>query len=249
MPEVKGDSETPNQIPRHVAIVMDGNGRWATARGLPRTEGHRRGAQAARRAVEAARDLGIEYVTLFTFSSENWNRPQDEIDELMDLTRHYLKRETAEMHKSGIRLRVIGDRKRLPTDIVALIEQAETVTRDNKLMTVCIALSYGGRQEIVLAAQKLARAVSQGLVEVGEIDESLFANQMMTSGIPDPDLMIRTSGESRISNFLLWQLAYAELFFSTTLWPDFDKKDLEQAIAFYASRERRFGGLKATGKP
>lgn len=235
----------PARVPRHVAIVMDGNGRWATSRGLPRAEGHRRGAEAARRAVDAAKEMGIRYVTLFTFSSENWNRPQSEIDDLMELMRHYLKRETAEMHKSGTRLRVIGERERLPADIVALIENAESVTKDNASMTVVIALSYGGRQDIVHAARKVARMAAAGDIKAEEVNEASFAPLLMTSDIPDPDLMIRTSGESRISNFLLWQLAYAEMFFSPVLWPDFDKKDMQEAVASYAARERRFGGLSS----
>lgn len=222
---------------------MDGNGRWATSRGLSRTEGHRKGADAAQRAVEAARDLGVKYVTLFSFSSENWNRPAAEIDDLMNLMRFYLKRETAEMHKSGARLLVIGDRSRLSSDIVKLIENAETVTKDNSKITVVIALSYGGRQDIAFAARQLAKMVRDGEMEIDEIDEASFPKFLMTSDIPDPDLMIRTSGESRISNFLMWQLAYAELFFTNTLWPDFSKADMEEAIAFFAGRDRRFGGL------
>jgi undecaprenyl diphosphate synthase len=230
-------------IPRHVAIIMDGNGRWATARGLSRTEGHKKGAEAAQRAVEAARDLGISYVTLFSFSSENWARPASEVEDLMNLLRYYLRRETEEMKKSGARLKVIGDRTRLPRDIVALIEDAETVTRDNKQITVVIALSYGGRQDVVFAARELAREAARGGQDAEAIDEELFSRHLMTRGIPDPDLMIRTSGEFRLSNFLMWQLAYAELFFTPTLWPDFGRKDMEEAIAFFQARDRRYGGL------
>jgi undecaprenyl diphosphate synthase len=231
------------KVPNHVAIIMDGNGRWATARGLSRTEGHRRGAEAARLAVESAGDLGISYLTLFSFSSENWNRPASEIDDLMSLMGYYLKKETAELHKRGARLRIIGDRERLPKDIVQLVENAENLTRDNSKITVIIALSYGGRQDIVFAAKKLARLVKDGRIEIDKIDENIFSQYLMTEGIPDPDLMIRTSGESRISNFLMWQLAYSEMFFTDTLWPDFSKKDMEAAIAFYNSRERRYGGI------
>jgi undecaprenyl diphosphate synthase len=232
----------PN-TPGHVAIIMDGNGRWATARGLTRTEGHRKGAEAARQAVESAKDLGIAYLTLFAFSSENWSRPADEVSDLMDLLRYYLKKETAELHKSGARILIIGDRERLPKDIVKLIENAETLTHANEKITVVLALSYGGRQDILFAARKLARLAKAGEVDLDKVDEDAFSRLLMTSAIPDPDLMIRTSGESRISNFLLWQSAYAELYFTDTLWPDFSKKEMEAAVAFFNSRDRRYGGI------
>lgn len=238
-------SQPQSDLPRHVAIIMDGNGRWASARGMTRIEGHKKGAEAAQRAVEAARDLGIEYITLFGFSSENWRRPATEVDGLMNLLRYYLKKETNELHKNDACLKVIGDRSRLPQDIVELIEQAEDVTKNNKGLTVIIALSYGGRQDIVFAAKKLAEDVAAGKITAEAVDEEAFAARLMTANIPDPDLMIRTSGENRVSNFLLWQLAYAEMYFTPTLWPDFCKKDLEEAIAFFAGRERRFGGLPA----
>lgn len=230
-------------LPRHVAIIMDGNGRWAAARGLSRIEGHKKGAEAAQRAVEAARELGIRYITLFGFSSENWNRPVTEVEGLMALLRYYLKKETDALHKSGARLRVIGDRSRLPKDIVEMIEQAESVTQANDGLTVVIALSYGGRQDIVFAAREVAKAAAAGKIAPDAINEDMFASYLMTADIPDPDLMIRTSGESRISNFLLWQLAYAEMFFTNTLWPDFSRVDMEAALTCYASRERRYGGL------
>lgn len=230
-------------IPRHVAIIMDGNGRWAEARKLSRAEGHKEGANAALRAIEAARDMGIAYVTLFSFSSENWTRPPAEVEELMNLLRVYLKKETAEMHKSGAKLLFIGDRSRLPADITALIEQAQQVTKDNKRITVIVALSYGGRQEIVSAAKEIAQLAKDGKIDIDKIDASTFSQHLMTHDVPDPDLMIRTSGESRISNFLLWQLAYAELFFTDVLWPDFSKKEMEEAVQFFAGRERRYGGL------
>lgn len=236
-------------LPQHVAIIMDGNGRWATARGLSRTEGHKKGAEAAQRCVEAARDLGIPYITLFSFSSENWNRPAAEIDDLMNLLRYYLTKETAEMKKNGARLIVIGDRARLPADIVKTIQNVEEETKDNRRITVVIALSYGGRQDIVFAAKELARAAKADKVDIEKIDEDIFSRYLMTRGIPDPDLMIRTSGESRISNFLMWQLAYAELFFTNTLWPDFGKKDMEEAIAFFNGRDRRYGGLSRKAVP
>lgn len=231
------------ELPTHVAVIMDGNGRWATARGLSRTEGHKKGAEAARRTVEAAQELGIPYITLFGFSSENWSRPAGEIDDLMNLLRYYLARETEELKKKGARLLVIGDRARLPDDIVERIGRIEDETKVNDKITVVIALSYGGRQDIVFAAKELARLASAGKVDAEKIDENVFAGHLMTRGIPDPDLMIRTSGESRISNFLMWQLAYAELFFTETLWPDFGRNDLEEAVAFFNSRDRRYGGL------
>lgn len=235
--------DTTAALPRHVAIIMDGNGRWAAARGLSRIEGHKKGAEAAQRAVEAARELGIRYITLFGFSSENWNRPVAEVEGLMALLRYYLKKETDALHKSGARLRVIGDRSRLPKDIVEMIEQAESVTHANEGLTVVIALSYGGRQDIVFAAREVAKAAAAGKIAPDAINEDIFASYLMTADIPDPDLMIRTSGESRISNFLLWQLAYAEMFFTNTLWPDFSRVDMEAALTCYASRERRYGGL------
>jgi len=235
--------DAPQKVPGHVAVVMDGNGRWATLRGLSRTEGHRKGAEAARQVVETAKELGIAYLTLFAFSSENWNRPADEVADLMDLLRYYLKKETAELHKNGARILIIGDRERLPIDIVKLIENAETLTKDNKKITVVLAVSYGGRQDIVYAAKKLARQAQAGDVNLDMVTEEIFAQCLMTKGIPDPDLMIRTSGETRISNFLMWQMAYTELYFTDTLWPDFSKREMEAAIEFFNSRDRRYGGL------
>lgn len=240
-----GASVDTGLLPRHIAIIMDGNGRWATARGLSRAKGHRHGIEAAQKTVEAAKELGIEYVTLFSFSSENWNRPQDEIDDLMDLLRYYLRKETAELHKTGARLRVIGDRDRLPDDIVGMIENAENVTLDNTEINVTIALSYGGRQDIVYAARRIAEAAAAGDIDPARVDEDMFDGFLMTADIPDPDLVIRTSGESRISNFLLWQSAYTELYFTDTLWPDFSCEELEKALEFYAQRERRYGALPA----
>ena len=230
-------------LPQHIAIIMDGNGRWATRNGLSRTQGHRKGAEAAQKIVEAARDAGIRYVTLFTFSSENWNRPQSEVTDLMDLLRYYLKKETAEMHKSGACLKVIGDRERLPADIVSLVENAENITKDNTRITVVIALSYGGRQELAIAARNLVLQAAAGKITPADINETTFSSNLMTSGIPDPDLVIRTGGEHRISNFLLWQLAYSELYFSDVYWPDFSAAHLQAALDDYAGRQRRFGGL------
>jgi undecaprenyl diphosphate synthase len=231
----------PRSLPRHIAIIMDGNGRWAQSRGLPRIAGHRRGAEAVRRTLAAAGELGVPYLTLFGFSSENWKRPSSEIHDLMALLRHYLRGEIAELHRNGVRLKVIGQIARLAPDIVSLIEHAESATQDNTAITLTIALSYGGRAEIVAAVQAIAAQVAQGGLAVDEVDESCLARHLFTAEIPDPDLLIRTSGEQRISNFLLWQCAYSELVFTKTLWPDFSRSDLEQAIDEYCGRERRYG--------
>jgi undecaprenyl diphosphate synthase len=229
--------------PRHVAVIMDGNGRWAKARGLSRTAGHRKGIESVRTVIEGARELGVEYLTLFGFSSENWRRPETEVLDLMHLLRFYLRSEIAELHRNGIRLRVIGDRERLAPDIVAMIGKAEELTRDNAALNLTIALSYGGRHEIVRAAARLARAARDGEMAPEDIDEDAFSARLFTAGIPDPDLLVRTSGEKRISNFLLWQCAYAELVFVDTLWPDFGKRDLEDAIQEFRRRDRRFGAV------
>jgi undecaprenyl diphosphate synthase len=232
---------TPRPVPRHIAIIMDGNGRWAQARGLPRIAGHRHGAEAARRAVTAAAELGVPYLTLFGFSSENWRRPSGEIHDLMGLLRHYLRGEIAELHRNGVRLRVIGELGRLDPDIIEMIERAEAMTRDNARITVTIALSYGGRAEIVAAVRAIAQRVQSGSLAAAAIDEDCFTRYLFTAGLPDPDLLIRTSGEQRISNFLLWQSAYSEFFFTKTLWPDFSKHDLEEAIDEFCGRDRRYG--------
>lgn len=243
----KADAQTPVSVPRHIAIIMDGNGRWAKARNLPRTAGHQKGVEAIRRASEAAVQCGIEYLTLFGFSSENWNRPVEEISELMRLLRYYLRAETAELHKSGIRLRVIGDRKRLDADIVELIENAERLMAENTKLNMTIALNYGGRQDIMQAAGLLAaHAWKQNHKLTDEEVEALFPQFLMTAGIPDPDLMIRTSGEQRISNFLIWSCAYTEFFFTNTLWPDFSKSDIDEAIKAYHGRDRRYGALNTS---
>lgn len=232
-------------VPLHVAIIMDGNGRWAAARGLKRTAGHRRGAEAVKTAAEAAIRLGVSYLTLFGFSSENWGRPQWEVSDLMGLLRHYLQREVGFLQEHSIRMQVIGDRERLAPDIVRSIEMAEKATARNRRLTLTIALSYGGRAEICQAARRLAREVVAGRVDADRIDESAFASFLYTREMPDPDLVIRTSGERRISNFLLWQVAYAELLFIDTLWPDFSRHDFEQAIRDYCRRERRYGAVSA----
>jgi undecaprenyl diphosphate synthase len=227
--------------PRHVAIIMDGNGRWATARGLPRTAGHHRGADAARRTVVGAAEMGIGYLTLFSFSSENWRRPPAEIDDLMGLLRFYLRKEISTLQESGVRLRVIGERDRLDPEIVTLIERAENETAANTRLTLVIALSYGARAEIAGAARRIAEAIRNGTLDPSQVDEKLLAHHLLTDGIPDPDLIIRTSGEKRLSNFLLWQAAYAELMFIDRYWPDFTKEDLEDAVRAYHGRERRYG--------
>jgi undecaprenyl diphosphate synthase len=230
--------------PTHVAIIMDGNGRWARARSLPRIVGHRSGAEAVRRTVRGAAELGIGYLTLYGFSSENWKRPTSEVDDLMGLLRWYLRAELAELHTNGVRLRIIGNRKRLPTDIVSLIEHAEEQTRHNPGLALTIALSYGGREEIVAAARDLAERAKRGDIDPAAIDDAAFELGLSTRGIPDPDLIIRTSGEQRLSNFLLWQSAYSELLFLDRLWPDFAKEDLEQAIAEFHRRDRRYGAIR-----
>jgi len=232
-------------VPKHVAIIMDGNGRWATARGLGRNDGHKKGAEAARLAVETAAELGIEYLTLFGFSSENWKRPKDEIIGLMNLLRFYLKKELSNLQKKGVSLKVIGDRNRLDDDIIELIEKAEELTKDNKKITVTLALSYGGRQDIVFAAKELAKKVSSKELDIEEIDEDIFAENLMTNEMPNPDLVIRTSGENRISNFLIWDIAYSELYFTEVLWPDFSKEDMLSALNFFKKCDRRYGGTSS----
>ncbi len=227
--------------PVHVAIIMDGNGRWAKARGLPRVAGQKRGAEAVRRTIVAASELGIRYLTLFGFSSENWKRPVDEVNDLMGLLRLYLRGEIADLHRNGVRLRVIGDRSRLAPDIVTLIENAEAMTAGNSGLNLIVALSYGSRAEIVMAVRRLAGAIAAGEIRADAIDEAAVGAALWTAGIPDPDLIIRSSGEKRLSNFLLWQSAYAELVFIDTLWPDFGKNDLIAAIDEFQRRERRYG--------
>ena len=231
------------RIPKHIAIIMDGNGRWAKSRGMPRTDGHRRGIDAVRRTIEASGELGVEYLTLFGFSSENWKRPIIEVDDLMWLLRRFLQSETARLHENNVLIRIIGDRSTFSSDIVRLIEHSEQMTSGNDGLHLTAALSYGGRQEIVEAARALANDVAGGRVSPDDIDADRFAGYLATADIPDPDLLIRTSGEQRISNFLLWQIAYTELVFSDVLWPDFDREHLESAIDEFNGRERRFGAV------
>jgi undecaprenyl diphosphate synthase len=231
------------RIPRHVGIIMDGNGRWAAARSLPRFEGHRRGVEAVRRVVRTAGDLGIAYLTLYSFSSENWSRPAEEVSDLMGLLKRFIRNDLADLHKSNVRVRVIGSRDDLAADLSGLLSEAEDLTRDNTGLTLVIAFNYGSRQEIADAARRLAERVLAGEMDPKSIDADLLGAHLYTAGIPDPDLIIRTSGEQRLSNFLMWQSAYSELVFLPMHWPDFDRAAFETALAEYASRERRFGGL------
>lgn len=235
------DSASPEAVPAHVAIIMDGNGRWAKARGLPRTEGHRRGVEAVRRVVESAQQLGISYLTLYGFSSENWNRPQAEVRDLMGILRFYLRKEIAALHRNGVRIRFIGDRSRFSDDIVDLFEASEEKTKANVGLTLVIALSYGGRDEILHAARTAMQAAQSGQMSEQDMTEERFAKLLFTDGIPDPDLIIRTSGEQRLSNFMLWQCAYAELIFTKCLWPDFGFDELREAMTEFQRRERRYG--------
>ena len=229
--------------PLHVAIIMDGNGRWAKARGLPRLAGHQRGAEAVRRAVNGARELGVGYLTLYAFSSENWKRPPTEVEDLMGLLRLYLRRELAELHRNGVRVRFIGERDRIARDIVNLIEDAEGRTCANGAMTLVIALNYGSQREIAAAVRRIALEAVAGRLDPAAIDEATVQRHLQTADLPDPGLVIRTSGEQRLSNFLLWQAAYAELVFLDVLWPDFGKDHLAAAIREFEQRERRYGAL------
>ncbi len=230
-------------LPRHVGIIMDGNGRWAHAHGLPRGEGHRRGVEALRGAVRFAVRRGIRYLTLFSFSSENWSRPDEEIEGLFNLVRIFIRGDLAELNRSGVKVRVIGERHPLPSDIRSLIEEAERVTSGNRGLNLTVAFNYGSRDEIVRAARALAERAVRGELAPEAIDHATFEKALDTVGIPDPDLIVRTSGEQRISNFLLWQAAYAELIFPPVLWPDFGDAEFEAALNEYASRERRYGGV------
>lgn len=244
MKPVPGQPES-NGVPIHVAIIMDGNGRWAQARGLPRATGHAEGAEAVRRTVKAAKNLGIRYLTLYGFSLENWKRPAKEIAELMGLLRIYLRREIAELDREGVRIRFIGDRTLLEPDIVSLIEMSEQKTNSHTQLELIVALSYGSRQEITMAARQLATDAAAGEIVPDAIDENALEARLFTSDVPDPDLIVRTSGEQRISNFLLWQAAYAELVFTDVLWPDFSQEELENSIAEFGRRERRYGATTA----
>jgi undecaprenyl diphosphate synthase len=233
------------EVPRHVAIIMDGNGRWAAARGLPRVEGHRRGVEALRRTIRAAGEMGIGYITIFSFSAENWARPASEISELMGLLRRFIRNDLAELHKSNVRVRIIGEREGLDPEIVRLLVEAEELTKNNDALTLVVAFNYGARQEIARAARRVAEEIGEGRLQPADITMDTMGRFLDAPDIPDPDLIIRTSGEQRLSNFLLWQSAYSELVFVPTYWPDFDRAALDSAIREYQQRERRFGGLVA----
>jgi undecaprenyl diphosphate synthase len=235
-------SEAEDEAPRHVAIIMDGNGRWANRRGLPRSIGHRKGVEAVRRTVRAAIELGIPYLTIYSFSSENWSRPPEEIDDLMGLMKRFIRRDLAELHQSGVCIRIIGERDNVDPELLALIDEACQLTRDNQALTLIIAFNYGSRAEIAKAARRLAEAVAAGRLAPGDVTAEALGNALDTQGIPDPDLLVRTSGEMRLSNFLLWQSAYTEFVFLDACWPEFGRELLEEAIARFRARERRFGG-------
>ncbi len=231
--------------PRHVGIIMDGNGRWAAARGLPRMEGHRRGVESVRRTVRAAIELGVSWLTIYSFSTENWSRPPQEVSFLMGLLKRFIRNDLADLHRNGVRVRVIGSRVGLEPEIASLLSEAEALTRDNDKLTLVVAFNYGGRQEIADAARRLAMRAVAGEIDAASICPEMIRAELDTAGMPDPDLIIRTSGEQRLSNFLPWQSAYAEFVFLPLHWPDFDRAAFESALAVYAGRERRFGGLTA----
>jgi undecaprenyl diphosphate synthase len=239
------DSIRPEAIPRHIAVIMDGNGRWAEERGLARTDGHHAGVDAVRKIVRAARDLGVSWLTLFAFSSENWNRPRSEVNELMKLPEEFFESELPDAIENGIRIQMIGNRDRLPAHVLATLDDAIEATRANSSMRLTFALSYGGRGEIVAAVRRLLKDCDLGKVDPDSLDEKRFAQYLDDPELPDVDLLIRTGGERRISNFLLWQLAYAEILVTDLMWPDFDREDLEAAILDYQSRERRYGQISA----
>jgi undecaprenyl diphosphate synthase len=229
--------------PRHVAIIMDGNGRWAKQRGLPRFEGHRRGVEAVRRAVRSAIELGIQVLTIYSFSTENWSRPPSEVTELMGLLKRFIRNDLAELHQQNVRVRIIGTKDGLSRDIVDLLDEAEKLTVGNTRLTLVIAFNYGARQELTAALQSACEAVARGELRAEDVTLSSISSRLMTADLPEPDLMIRTSGEQRLSNFLLWQLAYAEFVFLPVLWPDFDINHFREAIESFHGRQRRFGGL------
>jgi len=240
------NSQPPSvHSPRHVALIMDGNGRWAASRGLPRSAGHKQGVEALRRAVRSAGEFGIEYLTIYSFSSENWSRPAEEVSFLLDLLRRFIRQDVAELHQAGVKIAVIGDREGLEPSIVALLEDAERLTRDNTKLKLIVAFNYGSRREIARAVRAIAEKARDGRIDPADITPSVLANHLDTAGIPDPDLLIRTGGEQRLSNYLLWQCAYTEFVFVDEFWPDFSAEVFARAIAEFQSRDRRFGGIKA----
>lgn len=246
--ELRSTAPASRRTPRHVALIMDGNGRWAEARGLPRFEGHRRGVEALRNTVRAAIEFGVDYLTVYSFSVENWTRPQEEVQSLLALLHRFIRNDLAELQANNVRVKVIGARAGLAPEVAALLSEAEEITSKNTGLTLVVAFNYGARQEIAAAARSLAEDVAAGLLRPDDIDPDAIASRLDTAGIPDPDLIIRTSGEQRLSNFMLWQAAYAELLFVPVNWPDFDKAAFEAAITDYAHRDRRFGGLVAVGR-
>ncbi|MGL5647154.1 MAG: isoprenyl transferase [Clostridium sp.] len=246
--KVKGTEEDISidmeNIPQHIAIIMDGNGRWAKKRKLPRTMGHKAGVETIRRILKEADRLGIRYMTLYAFSTENWKRPKEEVGALMKLLVQYLRQEINELHKKGVKINVLGDISMLPKECVEEIEKSIERTKDNTGITMNIALNYGGRNEIIRGIKEIAKEIQDGKIEVSDINEDMFENYLYTKGVPDPDIIIRPSGEQRLSNFLLWQCAYSEFWYSNICWPDFKEKDLHQAIYDFQRRDRRFGGIK-----
>lgn len=237
-------TDSASSAPQHVAIIMDGNGRWAQSRGLPRLAGHKQGAEAVERVVRAAAERGVKVLTLFAFSTENWKRPEEEVSGLMGLLRLYLRSKTAEMHKNNVRLQIIGDRSRLSQDIIASINSAEELTKNNTGITVLMALNYSGRWDIENATRQIARKIAIGELTAEDVTQQVISDHLTTASYPDPDLIIRTSGEHRVSNFLLWQSAYAEYVFTETHWPDFDASKLNEALDKFTSRDRRFGAIR-----
>ena len=245
-----GPSAGKPALPRHIAIIMDGNGRWAAQRGLPRFEGHRRGVESVRAAVRACREIGIDYLTIFSFSSENWSRPASEVSDLMGLLKRFIRRDLVDLHKSNVKVMIIGERSGgIDKELLSLIEDAEHQTRDNTGLRLVVAFNYGSRLEIAKAARRLAERVERGELKAADITPEVFEQGLDTHGLPDPDLLIRTSGELRLSNFLLWQSAYTELVFLDSYWPDFTKETLMAAIAQYQGRDRRYGGLAGPASP
>ena len=237
----KREEESPSGVPAHVAVIMDGNGRWARARGMPRHAGHRAGVKSLRETVEIAARRGIAYLTVFAFSSENWRRPADEVSKLMGLFLEALQREVDELHRNGVRLRFIGAREQLQAELAERIEAAEARTAQNDGLNLVVAAAYGGRWDIAQASASLARKAVAGEISTDDINEDRFADELSLAGVPDPDLLIRTGGEQRISNFLLWNLAYAELWFTDCLWPDFGEQQFDEGLAYFAGRQRRYG--------
>jgi len=245
---VAAPAEVGTVMPVHVGIIMDGNGRWAAARGLPRIEGHRRGVEALRRTVRNAGELGIKVLTIYSFSTENWSRPKQEVSDLMSLIKRFVREDLAELHRAGVKVMMIGDREGLDPEILTLVADAEALTRENDKLILVVAFNYGGRQEIARAARRIAAEVASGTLDPNAIDADTLDRRLDTAGLPEPDLIIRTSGELRLSNFLLWQAAYAEFVVLPVHWPDFDRAALEQALDEFRRRERRFGGLEARAR-